>query len=419
MPIDHDLFSRLSVALAIGLLVGLERGWQARDLDEGRRAAGFRTFAITGLLGGLCAALVPLAGGLVLAVGLLAFTIAFTVFYRLEAEADLDVSATGVVSGMLTFVLGAYAVLGDLQVAVGSAVALAALLALKQPLHDWLRRLRWVEIRAGLVLLAMTFLLLPLLPDRTVDPWDALNPREIWLLAIIIAALSFVGYGAVRIMGERAGIALVALAGGLASSTATTLTLSRLGRGNAAGTPVLAGGILLAGAVMVGRVVAVAFALNPALLPLLAWPLGVAILVLLAGAALWLMRRPKAGGQGPLLQLQNPLELAVTFKLVAIIALVMLLSKIVGDRFGEAGIYVLAAVSGLADVDALTLTMARQGGGTTPLPTAATAILIVVAVNSLVKGAMAAGFGTPRLGLAVTGTSLAAIAAGGLAYLLG
>ncbi|WP_200841214.1 MgtC/SapB family protein [Geminicoccus flavidas] len=207
----------------------------ARGEGEGERAAGFRTFALSGLLGGICGALVPLAGALALAAGLLAFTLAFAAFHWLEAQADRDFSDTGVVTGILTFVLGAYAVPGEVQVAVAAAVAVVALLAPKQPLHAWLRRLAWPEIRAGLVLLAMTFLLLPLLPDRAIDPWGALNPAEIWLLAIIIAALSLVGYVAVRVIGARAGIVLQAVAGALASSTGVTLTLARMAKGRARG----------------------------------------------------------------------------------------------------------------------------------------------------------------------------------------
>ncbi len=413
---SDGLLQRLAVALAIGLLVGLERGWQARDEGEGERAAGFRTFALSGLLGGICAALVPLAGALVLAAGLLAFTLVFAVFHWLEAQANRNLSATGVIAGILTFALGAYAVLGEVRVAVAAAVASVGLLALKQPLHAWLRRLTWPEIRAGLVLLAMSFLLLPLLPDRPIDPWGALNPAEIWLLAIIIAALSFVGYVAVRVMGARAGIMLTALTGGLASSTAVTLTLARLSKGRGAGASVLAGGILLAGAVMIGRVLAITFALNQALVVPLAWPLGTAIVVFLVSGG-FLLRR--GGGEDrPTLALQNPLELGIAFKLAAIIALIMLLAKIVGDRFGDTGLYMVAAVSGIADVDALTLSMARLGGGGASLTAAATAIGIAVAVNTAVKCMMAIVLGSASLGIQVVVASIAAIAAGSIVHFL-
>src|SRR5262245_49144556 len=171
---QDELFRRLAVALAIGLLIGLERGWQLREEAEGERTAGLRTYALTGLLGGICGALSSLSSPLVLAAALLSFAGAFTLFSWFEAVSDNDFSVTGVVAALLTFVLGAYAVVGNQTVAVAAAVAMAILLALKKPLHTWLRRLSWLEIRAALILLAMSFLLLPLLPDRAIDPWGAL-----------------------------------------------------------------------------------------------------------------------------------------------------------------------------------------------------------------------------------------------------
>jgi uncharacterized membrane protein (DUF4010 family) len=177
---QDELFRRLAVALAIGLLIGLERGWQAREEAEGERTAGLSTYALAGLLGGTSGALSLLASSpLVLAAVLVSFAGAFTLFSWFEATSERDFSVTGVVAALLTFALGAYAVLGNERVAVAGAVAMAILLALKAPLHSWPRRLTWFEIRAVLILLAMSFLLLPVLPNRPVDPWGALNPAEI------------------------------------------------------------------------------------------------------------------------------------------------------------------------------------------------------------------------------------------------
>ena len=301
------LFQRLAVALAIGLLVGLERGWKYRDEAEGERTAGLRTFALSGLLGGIAAALTLVTAPVTLGLIALAYTAAFTAFHLLEAARDNNFSVTGVVAGLLTFALGAYAVLGDLTVAVAGAVATTALLAAKQPLHRWVGALSWVEIRAGLILLAMTFLLLPILPDRPVDPWGTINPREIWLFAILMAAVSFAGYWAVKLVGDRAGIAVAGLAGGLASSTATTLTLARMSKAAGGGETLLAGGILLAGAVMLVRVAAIAGAVQPALLPSLAPPvIGAAVAFLVIGFAL--VRRGGDAARQAGLKLENPFE---------------------------------------------------------------------------------------------------------------
>jgi uncharacterized membrane protein (DUF4010 family) len=417
MPIE-ELFKRLGAALAIGLLIGIERGWRTRDEAEGQRTAGLRTYTLSGLLGGIGAMLSAHTSPAVLGLAFIAYTGAFAAFSWLEAQADKNFSVTSVVAAMLTFALGAYAVLGELEVAIAAAVAATLLLALKQPLHGWLRRLSWEEIRAALILLAMSFLLLPILPDRTIDPWGALNPAEIWLLAIIIAALSFAGYIAVQVMGDKAGIALAALAGGLASSTATTLTFARLAKEQHEASALLAGGALLAGSIMFARILVVVAALNTALLPLVAWPIGAAGLVLLAGGGALVWRRIGGARDKPLLQLKSPFELGTALKLAGFIAVISLLAKIVSEKIGAAGVFIVAAVSGLADVDALTLSMSRLSPASVPVATAALAIAITAGVNTIVKAVMAATVGTARMGTIMGAISAASLVAGAAAFFL-
>ncbi|MET1026719.1 MAG: MgtC/SapB family protein [Dongiaceae bacterium] len=415
---EAELFRRLGIALAIGLLIGLERGWQSRGAAEGSRTAGLRTYALSGLLGGVSAALAEATDMLLLAAGLVTFAGAFTWFSWHEAQAKNEFSVTGVVAALLTFTLGAYAVLGDANVAVAGAVAMVLLLALKSTLHGWMKNITWLEFRAVLILLAMGFLLLPVLPNRTVDPWDTLNPAAIWLLAIMIAGLSFAGYVAIRVIGDKAGIVIAALAGGLTSSTATTLSLARWAKGHEGATPLLAGGILLAGLVMVIRIVVIAGALNQALIISLALPLGAAGLVLLAGGLLLILRRPAADKEQPKLDLKNPFDLGTALKLTALIAVITLLSKLAATTLGTGGVFALAAVSGLADVDALTLSMARLGGSQIAAEDATAAILLAAAVNTISKAAMAAWVGGRRLGLQVGVVSAIAVAAIGAVHLV-
>jgi uncharacterized membrane protein (DUF4010 family) len=415
---QDELFRRLGIALAIGLLIGLERGWRSREEAEGERAAGLRTYALSGLLGGTAAALSTASSPLVLAAAFLCFGAAFTLFSWLEASAERDFSVTGVVAGLLTFGLGAYAVLGNERVAIAGAVAMALLLALKAPLHAWLRRLTWLEIRAVLILLAMSFLLLPILPNRPVDPWGALNPAEIWLLAILVAAVSFAGYVAARVLGERAGIAVAAVAGGVASSTATTVSFARLGAENPQAAPLLAGGILIAGMTMLVRVLAIAGALNPGLIGGLALPLGAAALVLLAGSAVLLLRHPMLDAPSPVLTLKNPFELPLALKLAALIAGIMVAAKVLSATAGARGLLALAAASGLADVDAITLGMARLAGGQITGAEATAAILLAASVNTGVKAVMAGYLGGGRVGRIVGGVSALALLALGATYAL-
>lgn len=417
---EFDLLSRLGVALAIGLLVGLERGWRARDKADGLRTAGLRTFALAGLLGGVAGALAHGAGNLVfLGLAFLGFAITFTAFHLLESTEEGSRSVTGVVAGLLVFLTGAYALIGDLRVAVAVAVAGTLLLALRDPLHEWLRHLRWEEIRAILILAAMSFLALPILPNRPVDPWGVLNPAEIWLLAIAVAGISFGGYVAMRLMGERRGIVVAALAGGLASSTATSLTLARLAVGQPAAAPLLAAGILLSGAVMMVRVVLVAGLLNIELVPALAGAVLAALAV--KGVAVLVLIRGRATNQSrptPTLILANPLELATALKLALFIVVVLVGAELVRRHLGEVGLMAAAAVSGVADVDAITIAMARMSTNPASLSLAAICIALAVAVNTLSKATMAMVVGGPHLGLLVLGPSLLSLLAGTALFVL-
>lgn len=404
------MFRRLAVALAIGLLIGLERGWQTRDETDHKRTAGLRTHALTGLLGGICALVSAVSSPIVLAAALLAFSGALTLFSFLEATAEKNFSVTGVVAGILTFTLGAYAMLGNETVAAAAAVAMAILLAMREPLHSWVRSLTWLEMRSVLVLLAMSFLLLPILPNRPIDPWSVLNPSEIWLLAILIAAVSFAGYVAVRILGDRMGIVVAALAGGMASSTATTVSFARLAHEHPESARLLAGGILLAGMTMMARIVVLAGVIKPELFGLVLWPAMSAGAILLITAA-WLLRGSSGEAGRPKLAIKNPFDLGMVLRLAALIAAIMLCATAVAGRIGGAGIYVLAAISSIADVDALTLSMARFAGLQVTLRDAAIAILIAASVNTASKAAIAVIVGGRRLGALVGAGSVVAVIA--------
>jgi len=416
---QEELFRRLAVALAIGLLIGLERGWQTRDESDHQRTAGLRTFALSGLLGGICGLMSTVSSPIVLAAGLLAFAGALVSFSYLEATTEKNFSVTGVVAGLLTFALGAYATLGNETVGVAAAVAMAILLALREPLHSWVRNITWPEIRSVLVLLAMSFLLLPILPDRPIDPWQVLNPSEIWLLAILIAAVSFAGYIAVKTFGDRKGIALAAITGGLASSTATTLSLARLAREQPQSSGLLASGILLSGLTMMGRIVVLAGLVNSALLPSLIWPIVAAAAVLIAATALLTITSGKGDeSEHPRLDIQNPFDLGTVLQLAAVIAAILLLAKLVATYVGNAGVFLLSAISGIADVDALTLSMARLSSVQISAADAVAAILIAASVNTASKAAIAAFIGGARLGGIVGVASALAIAALGITYFL-
>ncbi|MGV8985677.1 MAG: MgtC/SapB family protein [Cypionkella sp.] len=410
-----DTFSRLAAALAIGLMVGMERGWQSRDGVGDSRAAGLRTFGLSGLMGGICGLLSATLGTQIVGFAFVAFTAAFGAFSWLEAKAINGVSATTLIAGMLTFLLGTLAVVGDVTIAIAAAVSMTVLLALRTQLHSWIATVTWQEIRAALILMVMSFLLLPVLPDRTIDPWNTVNLHEVWLLAIMMALISFMGYIAVRIFGDKLGIIVTAAAGGLASSTATTLTLARLGRDQPGAVNLLSGGIMISGAIMAVRVGVIASILNPALLPLLLLPLATAFLTMamMAGIYVLVIGGKKADTSTSQLAIKNPLEVATSLKLAAFIVVVMLAAELVQRAWGAGGVLAVAAMSGVADVDAITLSMARM---TTQDQLATQAILLAVAVNTASKATMAAWFGGLAVGLRVWLASAMAIAAAGATF---
>lgn len=408
---EPALLNRLAVSLAIGLLVGLERGWRTRTEQDHQRAAGLRTFAISGLLGGVAGAIGQTLGGAVVGLIFIGYSAAFIAFHWLEARAEQNLSVTSVIAGMVTFALGSFAVVGSLTSAIAGAVALTMLLALREQLHRWVASLSWQEIRSALTLLAMSFLLLPVLPDRTVDPWQAINPYLIWLFAVLIATVSFGGYLAIKVFGERLGVIMAAVAGGLASSTATTLTLAGLARRHPGSRSLLAGGILVAGFVMVVRVAVVAIALNPALAPLLTKPLLAAGAVLAAGATVLLIGRAGQTEQ-PALDIANPLELGAALKMAGFIAVVMLGARLLQRQFGDAGVFATAGLSGIADVDAVVISMSRMAIDAIEPALAANAILLALAVNTMTKVILSAYAGGAGLSLRVGAVSALALAAG-------
>lgn len=414
------LFERLAVALAIGLLIGLERGWKARAEAEGERTAGLRTHALSGLLGGVWGAIAQShgEGGIIaLSIAFAVFAAAMTLFFWRETNQEGTRDGTNLIAALLAFSLGAFAVAGDMIVAAAAAVAATGLLALKPSLHAWLRRLTWEELRSALILLAMTIILLPALPRRTIDPWGVINPHEIWLMTVLIAVISFAGYVAVKLFGAQNGIAVTGLAGGLVSSTAVTLNMAQLARAHPTRTQTLAGGALISSATMLGRVLAVVAVVNASLLEKLGLPLALACAVLAAaGFALVGWRGEVDDSDGRELNVTNPLDVARVLKFGALLTAIIIASHVAARWAGDAGVYTVAALSGIADVDAVTLTMSRAAPTSVEASVASAAILIVTGVNTVVKAVLGWVSGGAQFGRIMAAVSCAALGAAALAY---
>lgn len=402
----------LGTALAIGLLIGVERGWKSREVKDGERIAGLRTYGIVGLLGGVAGLLAKYHGVVVLGLVFLGFAGAVAVAYVMRRETRADVSITGLVSLLLTFLLGSLATLDHVSLAASAAVVVALLLRFKTVLHGWLRKLEQHELHAALRLLLISVVLLPVLPDQGYGPWGVLNPFEIWWMVVLIASISFVGYFTMKIAGPQKGVLITALAAGMASSTALTLHFARLSKKQASMENLLAAGILIASGTMFPRVVLIASLINPELFYVLLVPMSVmTVLVLCFAVVIW-RRSAQHTSQG-LAHLSNPLELKPALVFGGILVLVMLLGKVSMDYFGESGLYLLAAVSGIADVDAINLTLSRMSIIELAPEVTVWGIVIASSSNSLLKGLLAMFVGGTGLGVKVL-LPLSIAAGGGL-----
>ena len=414
---SFELLERLGLALAIGLLVGVERGWQERDAKDGARAAGTRTYALIGLLGGVAAALQPILGNLAVAAIALGFAGGFAAFALREARLGGVASATNLVAGIVTFALGAVAVAGSMLVAGVTGVAVTVILAERKSIHAFVGRLTWEELRSALLLIAMVFVMLPILPDRTVDPWQSLNPRQLWLMMVVIAAISYAGYICVRLLGERAGIVLAAAVGGLVSSTAVTLAYSRLSKLHPQNAPALAAGISSSWTVSLLRMCAIAGAICPPIIVPLAWSFGPPIVALTLFSAVF-YRRAGGGDKGSPLLLTDPFELGEVLKFGVLLAAVSVASKLARQYVGALSFFPLAAVTGLVDVDPITISVAKIAGPGLSLVDAAHVILTAAAANLLCKTGVVVVLGARSLMSKLVLAAGLAAAVGAVAFVL-
>lgn len=388
----------LTVALLLGALIGLQRGWEARDKQAGERIAGLRTHALVGLTGGIATLLAQAVTLWLLPTMLLVVAgLAISAYYA-RSVVTHDYSITGIIGLLLTFSFGALATAGEVVPAAMAAVITTMILDNKQEIHGALKKLQAYELDAALKLLVISVVVLPLLPRQGFGPGQALNPYEIWWMVVLIASISFVGYFAVRIAGPKKGILFTSLFAGLSSSTALTLHFARISRNQNQLSSLLAAGILLACGTMLPRILLYCLIISPSLLGMLVLPLLVMTLVLYLPALLIGYRDRSANISQPELS-KNPLDLKSALILGGLLVIILLLAEWLQVWLGDAGIYLLAAVSGLTDVDAITLSLTRLNVAETIDPSVAvTGIVIAASVNNLFKAGLAVAIGKHGLG---------------------
>ena len=409
---NEPLIYRLAIALGIGLIVGLERGWKTRDQHAGQRLAGVRTFSLAALLGGALAAAATPDRYLVLAAGALTVGGLVIAGYLISVRESRDFGMTTELALLTTFTLGAVSVLGAPFEAVAAAVVMSLLLGLKPEFHYAIEKLERHELLATLQLLAISIVLVPLLPDRQLGPWQALNPRVIGFLVLLIAGLSYVGYFAVRVLGARLGLLLTAALGGLTSSTAVTVAFARRARLASTNHTLLGVGIALAAATMAPRLAVEIATVNRALLGNL-WPTLAAVAFVPAlGGIVVLLRHGRSGDAD--IEVANPLQLKTALGFGVLLSVLFIASEALQQWLGEAGIYAMAAIAGIGDVDAVAIALADSAARGNVAPEAAQrAIVLAVLVNTAAKAALAAMLGGRPMLRSATLLLGGALAAGG------
>jgi len=381
----------LMASLAAGLLVGMERGYAQRELGTGHRATGFRTFGLIGLAGGL-AGLMPELIAASLAIGVIA---AVVVGYARGARGD-SLSATTCIAGVLTFGIGVAAVRQAPGVALAAAAAAFIILRSRQSMHAMLKGMNEAELEAVARFVLVALVVLPFLPDVQLGPYEALNPRRLWMVVVFVLGLSFVGYAATRRFGANRGILFVALTGAIVSSTAVTAEYARRLRTEPDARGALTAGIALASVVMFIRVQLLALVLVPRALPTLALALAPATIVSTLLALLAWRKGGQADGQ---LKLGNPLGFGPALFLAGLVAVLSLIAHWALQAFGDRGIAIVLGLTGMTDVDAAVLTMAGLPADALDSRTAGLILAIPVLANTAIKAGMATGIARGHGGL--------------------
>ncbi|MCW3148396.1 MgtC/SapB family protein [Stutzerimonas stutzeri] len=410
-----ELLLNLASALGVGLLIGIERGWTSRDHSSGQRVAGLRTFALGGLLGGLAALSVAHFGATAWVAMFGMFALLVIVGYLIDAQRSGDHGMTTEVALLLTFLLGSLAVAESRLLAASCAIVVALLLSLKARLHGALRRLNEAELGGALKLLFISVVLLPALPNQGYGPWQALNPYTTWMMVVLIAGIGFAAYVAIRLLGTRHGLLVTALLGGMVSSTAMTLTLARLD------TPklrmALAAGLLATSALMFPRVLLEVGLVNAALLPTLLAPMLTAGAIYAGGALFYYLRaaqQPEMHADPPL---KNPFELGPALRFAALLVAILVLVEAARRWLGDVGIILVALLSGMTDVDAITLSLANSAHAELDAQIAVRGIFLAALSNSLIKAVLIGMVGGRELALRTVPVMLGGLLSG-LAVLL-
>lgn len=408
-------FGGVALSLALGLLVGIQRGWAQREAADGSRFAGVRTFGLLGLAGGVAG---HLSGGAELVAAVILTTTAALILasYWRATQTGGSISGTASVAGLIVLACGFMAANGEYLPATAITVVMVLLLTMRERLHRLVERMSEIEVIALARFALIAVVILPLLPDRDFGPYNAWNPRELWLVVVLVCGFSLAGYITARLLGPSSATLATAAAGAVVSSTAVTVSLATRLKKGAEGADVLHGGIALASAVMLARVLVLTGLLAPFALPAFATLIapGLAVSLLGSGWFLWRARKaPRTGGAAA--SLHNPFDIGPALFLMALVMAMALIARWVESLYGNAGLATALALAGMVDVDSAIITMGGLPAGALDANIAGLVLLPPILLNSLFKAGSAiaiAGWQRAWPGAAVlAATAIACLAA--------
>ncbi len=391
---EYNTWLLLFLSLGLGLLVGLQR--QSAD----SKTAGIRTFPLITLLGTICGLLAREFNGWILMAGLLAVTalLIITFFQRPKSEWEGG-GITTEVAVLIMYATGAYLVFGELAIGVVVTGIVTLLLHFKTRLHGWVDRIGDKDLRAVMQFVLISMVILPVLPDRTYDQYGSLNPRNIWLMVVLIVGISLTGYFLYKIVGQRAGVFLGGILGGLISSTATTMSYSKLGK-TVTSTSLAAFVIVTASGVSLVRVMAEISLVAPSHIETFLFPLGIELAAMVILIAILFFQHRKEKSTMP--EQTNPAQLKGAIIFALLYGLISFLSAFVKNKFGNDALYAVSVVSGLTDLDAITLSTAKMTEQKTIEASLGWRLVMVAALSNLVfKAGIAIVIGGRQLGKTV------------------
>jgi len=409
---EYTVIYGFLTALGIGTLIGIER---ERSFKDGADVAGVRTFILFSLFGAVTALISSNYMPYFLLLGFAGMVFLVGLGYAANVFLSRDRGLTTEISIVLVFLFGFLSFFdASRSIAVMSGITVAVVLAIKENLHEFAREVEKSELFDTLKFLVIAFIILPLLPNETVDPLNILNPHQIWLMVVLISGIGYFGYIMVKVLGAEKGIGVTGFLGGLTSSTAVTTAMASKVKTDKAIIKPAVFATVLASSMMFPRVLVEVFAVNPTLLPSLILPMGVMLVTGLAAS--FLILHSKTDFQAKV-KLESPLALRPALKFGAFFVFILIVSSLSQNYWGNAGTYLTSAIAGLADVDAITLSMATMAKGDLPGEVAVKAIVLATIVNTFMKVVYARIIGTKEFALWV-GATLGATIIAGLATLI-